>query len=258
MEFFSKKTCLLTAAIALAVAGCDWDDNHKKTASSDVAPVADAGVDLTFDEGKSIGLAGVGRTVKGAPAVNSYAWRQVSGVPVSLSDTKSPTLNFTTPQVSKNEPLVFELTVDNGKHKSSDQVTISITNIPTPPKAKPSAVRAVFEGESVTLQGEGEPVPNKPAISQYRWTQVAGPSVTLTGANSKQASFTAPAVAANTELTFSLVVTSDEPSEPSLVTLQVLNKSAVAAAGAPIRVREGEPFELDGSASKPRDRKSVV
>jgi hypothetical protein len=58
-------------------------------------------------------------------------------------------------------------------------------------------------GRSVTLTGS---VAVGDATST-NWTQVAGPSVTLTGANTATASFTAPGVAAPTALTFRFAAT---------------------------------------------------
>jgi hypothetical protein len=62
----------------------------------------------------------------------------------------------------------------------------------------------VSEGTTVTLNGSGS---TTGAGITYQWTQTAGPSVTLTDANSIQASFTAPDVTDDSEtLTFRLTV----------------------------------------------------
>jgi hypothetical protein len=67
--------------------------------------------------------------------------------------------------------------------------------------------RTVIAGATVRLSGEASFDPEGDAL-QYTWTQTAGaPTVTLTGANTANPTFTAPTVAANTELTFSLTVT---------------------------------------------------
>lgn len=260
MVIFSKKNCLLTAAITVALTGCNWDNrsSHKsKQPAGQSLPTANAGVDSTAAEGSKVFLQGSGALDGSAAPALTYRWTQVSGPTVSLSDVNAAKPSFTAPQVSKSEILTFELNVSSGTNNATDQVSISISNVPTPPLAKPGAVAPVLEGEKVTLIGGGESMPDKPAVNQYRWTQVAGPSVELIGADQKNASFIAPPVNANAELTFSLVVTSDEASAPSLVKVQVLNKTAQAVAGNPIRVREGEPFELDASASKSSGAKPI-
>lgn len=260
MAIFSKKNCLLTAAITMALTGCNWDNRSSqksKQPANQPLPTANAGLDSTAAEGSKVVLQGSGTLSDTAAPGLTYSWRQVSGPSVSLSDSKTPKPSFTAPQVNNTEVLTFELNVTSGTNSASDKVSISITNISAPPLAKPGAVAPVIEGEKVTLVGGFEAVADKPSVSQYRWKQVSGPAVELTGADQKNASFIAPSVSANTELTFSLVVTSDEASAPSLVKVQVLNKSAQAVAGNPIKVREGEPFELDASASKPSGEKPI-
>jgi hypothetical protein len=64
-------------------------------------------------------------------------------------------------------------------------------------------------GVVVTLSGKAD---NSAALPSgdlsYAWTQISGPTVTLTGGASSTASFTAPSVGALTKYTFALTVTS--------------------------------------------------
>jgi hypothetical protein len=64
-------------------------------------------------------------------------------------------------------------------------------------------------GVVVTLSGKTDNSLTLPSGDlSYAWTQITGPTVTLTGAASSTASFTAPSVAALTKYTFALTVTS--------------------------------------------------
>jgi hypothetical protein len=64
-------------------------------------------------------------------------------------------------------------------------------------------------GVVVTLSGKADNSSTLPSGDlSYAWTQITGPTVTLTGAASSTASFTAPSVAALTKYTFALTVTS--------------------------------------------------
>ncbi len=63
--------------------------------------------------------------------------------------------------------------------------------------------REVLTGASATLSGSGSSTRANPTYS-YKWTQAAGVSVTLSGADTATPSFTAPSV--RTDLEFSLVV----------------------------------------------------
>ena len=62
---------------------------------------------------------------------------------------------------------------------------------------------------TATLDGSGSS-DSDGSIASFSWTQTAGPSVTLTGADTATASFTAPAVGASTTLDFELTVTDND------------------------------------------------
>ncbi|WP_202626694.1 glycosyl hydrolase family 18 protein [Steroidobacter agaridevorans] len=75
-----------------------------------------------------------------------------------------------------------------------------------PPTANAGADRNVTPGSATTLAGSGTDVDG--SIASYLWTQTAGPGVTLNGASTATASFTAPS--SNTTLTFRLRVTDNQ------------------------------------------------
>lgn len=75
-----------------------------------------------------------------------------------------------------------------------------------PPTANAGPDRNVAPGSAATLAGSGTDTDG--SITAYAWSQTAGPSVTLGGANTATASFTAPG--SNTTLTFRLRVTDNQ------------------------------------------------
>jgi hypothetical protein len=84
----------------------------------------------------------------------------------------------------------------------------------------------------------------------YRWTQVSGPAVTLTGAATANATFTAPTTTST--LGFQLSVSQNGVlSRSQTVTVQVANRP-VADAGRSQSVASAAAVTLDGSASKDR------
>ncbi|MET0532888.1 MAG: glycosyl hydrolase family 18 protein [Steroidobacter sp.] len=75
-----------------------------------------------------------------------------------------------------------------------------------PPTSSAGPDRNTAPGSAVTLAGSGSDADG--SITGYLWSQVAGPTVTLNGASSATASFTAPS--SNTTLTFRLRVTDNQ------------------------------------------------
>jgi PKD repeat protein len=93
-----------------------------------VAPTANAGVDLTVKHKTSVTLNGLASSDADG-AIAAYAWRQVSGTPASLTGANTARPRFTAPKVT-NSPLTltFELKVtDSDGATAVDQVRITVT-----------------------------------------------------------------------------------------------------------------------------------
>lgn len=74
------------------------------------------------------------------------------------------------------------------------------------PWAVAGSPQTVKSGQNVTLDGSGSDDTDKDII-KYQWTQVSGPTVSLSGATSAKPAFTAPSVSETTILKFYLTVT---------------------------------------------------
>ena len=95
-----------------------------------IPPVANAGADQNVDEGDEVTLNGSGTDIDGT--ITSYSWNQISGVPVTLSNSNVPNPTFTAPQVDADMALSFQLTVtDNAGDSSVDQVIVIVSDVPT-------------------------------------------------------------------------------------------------------------------------------
>jgi hypothetical protein len=80
----------------------------------------------------------------------------------------------------------------------------------TAPTANAGNDQTVASGATVNLDGTGSSDPEGEALT-HNWTQLSGPAVTLTGANTATPSFTAPTVAVPTTLEFQDEVCDEPP-----------------------------------------------
>jgi hypothetical protein len=106
-----------------------------------------------------------------------------------------------------------------GGNSPTASASVAVSAVST---ANAGVSRTVFAGSTVLLSGEASVDPEGDPL-QYAWTQTGGtPVVTLSGANTVNPTFTAPAVASNTPLTFSLTVSDGSgTSAASIVTITV-------------------------------------
>ncbi|HEY0974574.1 MAG TPA: PKD domain-containing protein [Solimonas sp.] len=241
-------------------------DNGGATASDEVnvavspvsgnrPPVANAGADQTVDEGAVVTLDGSASADPDGSVV-AYAWTQVAGPTVALSDAAAVRPQFTAPAVDVDTELRFSLQVtDNaGAVSAADDVRVIVRNTDggnRPPVADAGADQAVNEGSAVTLDGSASSDPEAGALT-YAWTQRSGPTVTLEDASTARARFTAPSVDADTALVFRLTVTDPEGASASdEVTITVRN----VAAGLPVlAIDDAEVIEGDSGETPLRFR----
>jgi hypothetical protein len=97
-------------------------------------PVANAGTDQTKNEANFVDLNGTSSSDPDGDAL-TYAWTQVSGSAVTLSDETSSRAFFTAPLTGpEGATLVFQLVVNDGLADSAPAlVTVSILDINSPP-----------------------------------------------------------------------------------------------------------------------------
>ena len=178
-------------------------------------PNADAGDDQTVAEGSLVTLDGSGSTDADG-TIESFAWTQTEGTEVTISGADTPSPSFTAPQVdAAGETLTFVLTVTDNDGKASSDVVDIIVNDITVPIADAGPDQEVREASPVTLDGSNSSDEDG-TIESYLWEQLAGTTVTLTGADTATASFTAPFVGSSGEtLTFRLTVTDNEGNSAS-------------------------------------------
>ena len=146
-----------------------------------------------------------------------------------------------------------------GEHGTRDALvactTLSI-DVQQEPVSIAGSNQTLTEGDLVTLDGTASS-DSDGVINSYLWEQLSGAPASLSNANTDTATFTAPAVAANTtdELIFKLTVTDDDnltsSSTVSIFVQDVLvsNTPPIADAGTDQSVNENTLVTLDASAS---------
>jgi hypothetical protein len=231
------------------------------------APVAFAGADASGEPGDTITLDGSGSAASAGRSIALRRWVQVTGLDlydVAKEDAgfdptaEAPSFTVPTEGVSSLTPsrsILFALTVTDSEDALSapDYVTVTFTDLPTNAApvvtAVPSTNRA-RPGSFLTLDGTA--MDRDGDALTYLWSQTSGPeSVTLAGAATPNASFTAPATSGR--YGFRLTV-DDGTAAPNAVvskdvSLEINVAPVVRALASPPAGPVGTTVTLDGSGT---------
>ena len=230
-----------------------------------VAPIADAGPDLTVASGAMVHLGGSGSTDR--DGIITYSWARTggtsSGASVVLNDASIALPSFITDTLfpgADDVIHIFTLTVTNeAGHSDTDTMTVTVQSPFVAPVANAGPDQTVFPGTVVSLDGSGSTADFR-ARPNYAWTRTGGTvnvDVNLSDANTIQTDFTvAPLENGMKHAThvFTLTVTDNETGEISTDTVTITVESPlVANAGTDQLVLNGDIVVLDSSGSADRN-----
>lgn len=214
-------------------------------------PVAVAGLNFSLQEGSSGELDGTASfDLDGDPL--TYRWKAPEGI--LLSDTTSPTPEFTAPYVSDNTIYNIRLIVNDGVDDSDPaEVSVTVLQVNIAPEVNAGPDLNFVEGSSVSLDGSASFDPDGDALS-YSWKSLD--AIVLFNTASVNPSLILPQVTVNTSYRFTLVVNDgalNSGTDTVTVTSIQVNKKPVAYAGGDFSLDENEAGELDGSLSQDGD-----
>jgi hypothetical protein len=173
-----------------------------RTASGNYPPTVRAGTSVGVAGGSRVTLQGSVSDPDGSVA--SFQWSQASGPAVTLeqADTLSP--SFTAPVVEDPQNFTFVLAAtDNEGVSNAGQVMILVEPDNFRPQVSAGGNRSVLAGKTVELSGEADDREDGPDLP-VTWSQLSGPTVSLSPANNLNTTFRAPSVTDTAVLVFRL------------------------------------------------------
>lgn len=208
-------------------------------------PFAYAGHDITARKYALVTLNGSGSSdADGDPL--TFDWVQTGGPTVSLTGEDTAILTFTPTRAGLYE---FTLTVtDVSGGTGADTVQVTVTN--SEPVVIAHADSTARKRATVTLDGSGTHDVDGDSLT-YSWTQIGGPSVTLTGGNAAVATFVPTSGGV---YSFMLTVNDgDGGAANDTVQVTVTNSKPVVIAWSGSNARKRTSVTLDGSATYDAD-----
>lgn len=153
------------------------------------APTASAGVVQTVNGGTPVILSASASADTNSPARTlSFQWTQISGPVVTLTNANAANASFTAPILTSVTTLQFRVTVSNGVKTATADTSVTVNPPPAPVVTVANANITVVSRSPVTMSAVSSPVTGV----TYAWTQTSGATITLSGANTATANFTAP------------------------------------------------------------------
>ncbi|MFZ3406268.1 glycosyl hydrolase family 18 protein [Vibrio chagasii] len=189
-------------------------------------PTASAGADQSVEGPASVSLDG-SASKDSDGTIASYAWSQVSGTAVTLTNANAAVASFDVVEVTQQETLTFSLTVtDNEGATSTDTVVVTVNPkdtgpVNTAPVAVVTAPAEVNAGDVVVVDASASSDADQDTLT-FTWDVPAGIDATVQGAS---VSFVAAEYTQDTILNFSVTVSDGTDSSVAAASVKVLKKT---------------------------------
>jgi len=207
---------------------------------SNHAPSADAGEDLSVEEGRTVILAGRGSDPDPGDAIAGFRWEQAAGPSVELLHADTANACFEAPEQPPCSLSVYRFTLvvvdTSGEASDPSFVEVTVLDSNHAPVATAEAYTSGDGEMTVHLDGSGSFDPDPlDCVAGFRWWQTGGPSVALSDADAAETEFVVDEVSSpdgREEYGFSLVVSDlcGEMSAVASVTIVVAGGEAALRA----------------------------
>ena len=223
------------------------------TDSANTAPTVNAGDDQEAAEGATVNLDGTASDVDTEDTLE-YSWSHNSTLTITLGDDEALDTSFTAPNVAEDTAIEFTLTVSDGTATVSDKVTVTITDSAnTAPTVNAGDDQEAAEGATVNLDGTASDVDTEDTL-EYSWSHNSTLTITLGDDEALDTSFTAPNVAEDTAVEFTLTVSDGTATVSDKVTVTITDSANTAPtvnAGDDQEAAEGATVSLDATVADP-------
>jgi len=248
--------------VGTAMYGRGWTGVHNYTGNNPFTGTATGMVKGTWEPGV-VDYRQIVNEYKGKPgweygydadAEAPYVFNKTTGDLISYEDARSATAKGKY-VLAKNLGGLFSWSIDSDTGDILNAMNESLLGGSTPvdpvvtnhaPVAS-AADQTVTGPATVTLDGSASTDPDGDAIT-YKWTQISGPSVTLTNSTKAKATFSVGAVTSNQTLAFRLTVT-DAKGLSSTADVQVVNKAPKANQAPVVNQMQAVTLEAEQSYS---------
>ena len=219
-------------------------------------PTVSASASATrLTEGDTLELNGSASDTDGGTIV-SYSWEQVNADASTTEIATTANYAFTTAEVNTDTSYTFRFTATDSQGASSSAADLIVTVNNSPTATVPANFEVNESTADVELDGSGSTDTGSTGIASYAWQQVdsngnvISDDISINQADAAIASFTAPEVNADTELTFKLTVSDADGATASASSVVTINNYPTATVSVDAtELNEGDSVTLDGTGS---------